>query len=122
MADRKPRLSLFEEEDTADADFGDKVSPGDISAEGATDHVQASASANPPASEGNEPPDLADLRIWGETERTRLVALTDMDEVIIGGKKMQDDKRWRRLKAYDQADAQRIVRSIRNRIDELEAG
>lgn len=83
---------------------------------------RASDPAAPPSSEGNEPPDLAEIRAWGETERVRITALTDMNEVIIAGKKMQDDKRWRRLKAYDQADSARIVRSIRNRIDELEAG
>lgn len=77
---------------------------------------------SPPESTGNEPADLADLRAWAEGQRVALVALTDPAAVGGGGKTMQDDKRWHRLKAYDQADAARIVRSLKNRIDELEAG
>lgn len=75
----------------------------------------------PPQSEGNEPPDLKEIREWAESERVRLVKLTDPGDIDAGGAKMQEDRRWRRLKAYDQADAQRIVRSLKNRIDQLEA-
>lgn len=121
MADRKPRLVLFEEEDTADADFGDKVLPTDMAPQSAQDPSAAPAQANPAASEAS-PPDAGELKAWGETERARLISLTDPVEIGKGGAAMQDDKRWRRLKAYDQADAQRIVRSIKNRIDEMEAG
>lgn len=124
MAERKPRLVLFEEEDTADADFADAVPPGTDAATEATSDAPDNGvgRAPPPDSAGNDPPDLADLRAWGEAERVRLIALTDPAEVGKGGAAMEQDKRWRRLKAYSQAYTQRIVRSLKSRIDELEAG
>jgi len=75
----------------------------------------------PPQSDTSGPGDMDELKAWGEAERARIVALKDPDAVIKAGDAMVTDKRWGRLKAYDQMDARRIHSSIRNRIEELKS-
>lgn len=61
-------------------------------------------------------------REWCETMRARIVLLTDPKDVTENGASLKGDPRFKRLAAAHKADAQRILKSIANRIDELNAG
>lgn len=82
------------------------------------------AEANAPAPEaGPQTPDeKAEVKTWAEAERKRIVALKDVADVAAAGEALVADARFKRLIAYDQADARRIDRSIKKHIEDLGAG
>lgn len=65
------------------------------------------------------PPDLGDLRTWAAGEQRRILALKSADEMVAAGTALSQEKRFTRLKAYDQTIAQTILASIRAKVAEL---
>lgn len=118
VSDGPPRV-LFEEDEPA----FDGIQPTDADlkqsdSKGGAEHDDRDG---PPATGNNQPAGLADDRAWVEAERKRIIALANPDYVAAEGTKVLNDKRFTRVKAYAQSDANAFDRSIRNRLDELNA-
>lgn len=126
------KLPLFEEDDPPQdlANAGPiPTTPGDIKnferaeAKALGEKAEPGDDYQPPEGDGDSgPKDMPEIKAWAETERKRIIALDNVDTIAIQAEALVRDARFKRLIAYDQADAKRIDKSFRNRIEELKAG
>lgn len=124
------RPALFEEDDAppfegvppteAQMKAGERWEAKASGKQDSRDPRDAPANVEPeaPPAENEE---KAEVKAWAEAERKRIVALRAVADVAAAGEALVADARFKRLIAYDQADARRIDRSIKKHIEDLSA-